>query len=329
MIERRKVRILSVLAVGCIAVLLAGGTARADLASEFNGYDSINEVGVSGLRSSYHQAIRAGDPLPDFMFTLGPDRVSYPHGIGTVPSPGGSTGRAFDNGRLGVRVENGLALIRMAGALNPLTGRYYGGWHTWYSQGDLFLTVEDSAGISQFALLNAWPRDGSTPRSLNGGHFTLAQAFHTQGGAGGSSLEGHLVRLAGDADVALAGGSGAYYVGYNPAPVGLDYRTYAQGGLDIGDAALAHTSTIDTGLGGVDMTWYIQTWTVPLGWLSSDSTFTIGLHSAASCGNDQIGMIAQVGEPPIVPAPGAFVLASLGLATVGWLKRRGLENMPA
>jgi hypothetical protein len=297
----------------CAAVILliCCSAIRADLLSEFDGYIAVSEVGVSGLRSSYYADTNSGVTLPDYMFSLGPQRVSYPHGVGQVPSPGGNAGRVFDEGVMGLRVQGGNLMIRVAGGLNPLQGYYYSGWQTWYGQGDVFVTVEDSAGISHFALLNSWPSDGTSYRTLNGGHFDAAQSFHT-GAGGGTDLQGHLVGLSSTGDVVLAGGRGSYRPSYSPPPEGLDYRVYAQAGTDIGDAALAHSSVWDTGLGGVGQNWFIQTWTLPTNWLSSDPVFTIGLHKAASCGNDQIGMVT------VVPAPGALVLGLMGFGTIGF-----------
>ena len=295
-----------------LILIVSGSVVRGDLSSEFSGYNAVWEVGVSGLQSSYYAATKSGTTLPNYMFSLGPDRVSYPHGIGEVPSPGGSVGPNFDEGALGIRVQSGDVAIQVAGALNPLTGYYYCGWNTWYGQGDVFITVEDSTGISHFALLNSWAQDGSgSYRTLNGGHFDAAQDFHTQGGPGDTSLEGHLVGLSADSDVVRTGGRGSYRPSYNPPPVGLDYRTYAQGGLNIGDAGLVHSQVTDFG-----RDWFIQTWTFPTNWLSSDPVFTIGLHKAASCGNDQIGMVT------VVPAPGAFLLGLAGFGTVGLIKKK-------
>ena len=294
-------------AVAASAVVLVLGSCSAvlaDLATEFSGFNSVSEIGVSGLKSSYHTPTKAGNTQPDFLFTLSNERVSYPHGVGQVPSPGGSIGKAFDEGVLGVKVQGGNLTVKVAGALNPQTGYYHSGWKTWYGQGDVFVTVADSAGIGHFALLNSWARDGSGAlRSLDGGHYDQAQTFHV-------GREGYLVRLDANGDVVRVGGTGAYSPTYSPAPEGLDYRSYAQGGTDIGNAGLVHSNVADFG-----QTWYIQTWTVPLRWLSSDPAFDIGLHKTASCGNDQIGMVARV------PAPGAAVLGLAGITTA-FLKRR-------
>lgn len=299
---------------GAVAFLFLCSAASADLASVFDGYAAVREIGVSGLQSSYYAPTKAGNTLPGYMVSLGPDRVSYPHGIGEVPSPGGSIGRAFDQGVIGMKLVGGDLLIRFAGALNPLTGYYYGGWNTWYGQGDVFVTVEDTLGVSHFALLNSWARDAAgSYRALNGGYFDAAQAFHT-GGGGGPDLQGHLVSLSAYSDVVRTGGRGSYRPSYSSGglPQGLDYRVYAQGGADIGDAGLEHFSVNEFG-----QDWFVQTWTLPTNWLSSDPVFTLGLHTAPSCSNDQIGMVS------VVPVPGALLLGLAGFGTIGLVRKAG------
>jgi hypothetical protein len=281
-------------------------SAYADLLDVFAGFDAVWEVGASGLESSYYADTAAGLPVTgpttdNFLHELGPSHVCYPSGVGEVPSPGGSLGQNFDQGVLGIKLDGDSLVIRLASALDPLEGFYHGGWNAWYGQGDLFLTVEDSNGISHYSLLNAWPRDElGAPRTLNGGHFDAAQAFHTSGGAGGASLEGHLIGLNTDADVTLTGGRGSYNA--SNAPSGLDQRAYAEGGTDLGDAGLVHESLSD-----YDQDWYLQTWTISLHTLSPDPAFDIGLHAISSCGNDQIGSLATV------PEPGSIVLLVIGV----------------
>lgn len=289
------------------AILLIGSSAVwADLAAVFDGYTYVQENKMSGLQSDFRPT-NATAKLPNSMFTLGPDRVMYPSGIGAVPSPGGAVGRYFDEGALGVRVDGaGNLVVRVADGLNPQTGYYYSGWNTWYGQGDVFITVDDSAGVRNFALLNSWPKDGTGAyRTVDGTNFNQAQAFHT---STYGDLQGHLVSLSANADVVLTGGAGSY----NPAsPPGMDSRVYAQDGANIGDAQLVHSSTWDWGLQNVWQEFYIQTWTVPLSSLSGDPLFTIGLHVAPSCGNDQIGLVATV------PIPTAVLLGMLGLGAAG------------
>jgi len=310
--------LMLVLAGTCPTALADPSTGQLD--ATFSGFTSVNDVTVSGLRSSYYTDIMQGDLLPTSLFTLGPDRVSYPSGIGTRPSPAGSIGRAFDEGMLGILVDGDNLIIRVAGGLDPRSGYRHLGWNSWYSQGDVFLTIEDTS-VSHFALLNEWARDGGTPINLNQGHFNKAMNFHVAGDDG-ASLEGHLVKLTADEQVALVGGAGSYSPTYGGTPAGVDFRVYAQGGKDLGDAGLVHTSVVDYGLNSVQQTWYIQTWTVPMEWLSSSPEFTIGLHKAVSCGNDQIGMIAEITRTTSVPAPPAVLLGLLGVSMTGWLTAR-------
>ncbi len=291
----------------CVVVVLAGGIgeARGDLAGEFDGFDSVSEIGVSGLRSSYYVDSAGGTVLPDDVFTLGSQRVWYP-GVGEAPSPGGSAGRGFDQGVLGVKFDGDRLTVRSATSVNPLTGRYLGG--TMYGEGDVFLSVSDGAGVREYALLNSWARWRGRPLSLNGGHFDSAKEFHT-GQLSGVNLEGHLVQLTGAGDILLSGGRAAYDP--SPTPVGLDYRIFAQGGIDMGDAGLVHSSITDDGMCG-SQPWYVQTWEFDVDWLTNGGGFSLGLHQSPSCANDQIGMVMDVVANP-VPAPTAALLGGFGL----------------
>ena len=300
----------SILLVIAIA-LLGGEIAQADLVQKYNGFNTVWEIGVSGLQSSYaadtmNDAPVSGATTGSFLPIFGPNRVSYPNGVGEVPSPGGSVGRHFDEGALGVKVDGGQLILQLASRLNPQTAYYYEDHHAWYGQGDLFVDVADSSGIEHFALLNSWARNSQgDPISLNGGHFNTAQSFHLTGGSSGGSLEGHLIHLGENADVTVTGGTASYNPGN--APNGLDLRTYAAGGSELGSASLTHASVVHQ-----DHTWYVQTWTVGLGDLSPDGSFNIGLHSIVSCGNDQIG-----GQFAVTPEPASIVLVLAGLLLKG------------
>ncbi len=290
-----------------VAVVLGSvALAQADLVQTFADFNAVWEIGVSGLQSSYFADTKIGRPLTgpitsSALPVFGPNRVTYPSGVGPVPSPGGAVGLNFDQGVLGMKLVDDNVIFQLATALNPQTGYYYSGWHTWYGQGDLFVDLADCAGVRHFALLNTWSRDANgNPISLNGGHFSAAQSFHLTGGAGGSSLEGHLVRLNADSNVTLTGGTGAY--GPSSAPLGLDLRTSASGGTDLGSAGLVQSSVLNAG-----RTWYLQTWSVGRGTLSTDPTFNLGLHAAPSCGNDQIGGLYSI------PEPGPLVLFAAGI----------------
>lgn len=288
-------------------LILGTVTTGADFITEFAGFEAINEAGVSGLRSSYFADTKAGLPLSgptisDNLAVFGPQRVSYPSGIGEVPSPGGSIGANFDQGALGLKVEGNELVFKIATALDPTTGYYHSGFGAWYGQGDLFVSVEDSAGVNHFALLNAWARDAKDKAvNYNKNFYNKAENFHIKGGERNDSLEGHLVALQYDSDVLLTGGTGAYTA--SNAPSGLDRRVFAAGGFDLGDAGLSMGSFTDGG-----RTWYTQSWRVELASFTSDQEFAIGLHSAASCGNDQIGHVFNVA----IPEPAALFLILAG-----------------
>jgi len=298
---------------GGMILFLLCSAASADLSSVFDGYTTVEEIGVSGLQSSYYRPTKGGNTLPGFVQSLGPNRVKYPYGIGEVPSPGGSVGRHFDQGVMGIKKVGGSLKIRVAGALNPLGGYYHSGWRTWYGQGDVFVTVGDATGVSHYALLNSWAGDGTSYRTLGRGYYDDAEVFHTGGGIG-PDLQGHLVGLSEVDDVVLTGGRGSYHPGYSRSglPKGLDYRVYARGGTDLGDAELDHFSVHDFG-----REWFVQTWTLPTNWLTCDPVYTLGLHTAASCSNDQIGMVS------VVPVPGALLLGLAGFGTMGLFTKGG------
>lgn len=298
------------------AVVMFGTPALADLASEFSSFNYVNEVGVSGLRSSYSTDVKSNKPVTGLVTStalqsFGPDRVYYAN-VGTYPSPGGNEGKKYDIGALGWRLDGDRLVVKVASSIDPRAGLYSSSFNTWYSMGDVFLTVDDSApGVKHFALLNSWARDaGGTPRNLNNPAFADAKAFHVAGGAGATSLEGHLVRFTSDGSVAITGGAGSY--GPSNAPAGLDLRAFVDGGADLGDADLTHTTTIDGG-----KTWYLQTWTLDLSLLSNDLAFDAAFHYTVTCGNDSTG-----GEGTLViPAPGAALLGVLGIAATRRLRR--------
>jgi len=313
-------------AVMIVVGALCAPEANADLAASFTGmgFQTVLEQNVSGLKSSYHaytQGSSGVNNVPNEMVTLSDQRVFYPW-VGEVPSPGGPTGRIFDEGAIGLKIEGDSLLVQVAGRLNPLAGVKYGG--AWYGQGDVFVTVADSSGVRQFALLNSWAKKpDQSYRSIGGSHFNQAKNFHATGGAGGTSLEGWLVGLLNSGDVARVGGPHSY-TATSGSPDGLDYRTYAQGGQPVGWANIAHTTTQEQDPEGLWQTWYMQTWEFPASWISSEQDFTVGLHKIASCGNDQIGMVSMVaapGEEVVIPAPKAAVLGIIGLTIAGWIGR--------
>ena len=293
--------------------LVGVSAAQADLVTAFSGFATINEVGLSGMTSSYaadtaNIVPRSGASIASSLATFGPARVNYP-GVGTVPSPGGSAAHGYDEGVLGVRVSGNNLVVQLASGIDPLTGTFNSGWNTWYGQGDMFIAVDDGGSVNHFALLTSWARDGANaPQNIGQGTFASAQAFHLGAGVGGGTREGNLVKLMADADIALSGGPGSYNPGN--APAGLDLRAYATGGVDLGDTNLVHNSTTDGG-----QTWYIQTWTVPMGLLANASQFSISLHNSPTCSNDQIG-----GEF-LVPEPGTLLTLALGVGAMAARRR--------
>jgi hypothetical protein len=282
--------------------LAVAAAAQAGLIDQFNGFTFVDEIGLSGLKSSYHADTVTnlsvlGPTTGNALHVLGSNRVHYPN-QGEVPS-GGS---AYDYGALGIRVDNGNLIVRVANGFNPLTGRHTN--DTTYGAGDAFLTISDSNGVRQFAALNTWARDSNgTPRSIGDGHFNDARDFHVSGGSGGTSLEGHLILLDSNNDVRRTGGPHGY--GASNAPDGLDLRVFARGGVDLGALDLVHTSLVD------GQNWYLQTWTIPLAMLSSDPFFSVGVHVTQSCGNDQIGIVGRVPEPASLMLVGGGALLAL------------------
>lgn len=291
---------------GLFLALTIGSAAQAGLVDQFNGFTFVNEVGVSGLKSNYHDDTVAnlsvlGPTTGSSLQSLAANRVDYPN-QGQVPSGGA----AYDYGVLGIRVSGGSLVVQVANGFNPLTGRQAN--DTTYGAGDAFLTISDSNGVRQLAALNSWARSNhGNPLSIGDGHFDDARDFHVSGGAGNSSLEGHLVLLDSNGDVRRTGGPNGFNSGN--APDGLDLRAFARGGVDLGSAGLVHTDLVD------GQHWYVQTWTIPLALLSNDSTFGIGVHVTESCGNDQIGLTGQV------PEPASFILVSSG-ALLALARRR-------
>lgn len=296
-------------------VFLGAGLACADFIQEFSGFDSIRETGVSGLVSSYFGDLQAGLPvsgpyIAGNLAQFGPQRVTYPSGIGAVPSPGGEIGLNFDQGALGIRVDGDQLVVKLATALDPTSGYYHTGWKSWYGQGDVFLSVADGEGVNHFALLNVWARDDKgNPRNYNNNYFNKGENFHLKGGTKNAALEGHLIALQNDSDVLLTGGTGAY--GQSNAPAGLDRRVFASGGLDLGEAGLVLGSFMEDG-----RRWYTQTWSFALSSITSAKNFDVGLHAAASCGNDQIGGRFNV----VVPEPSSLLLLICGL--LAWRQSR-------
>ena len=286
-------RISRILAV--VTMLTVCGLARADLIDTYNGFDWFRSDGTTGLVSSYYSDVAAGQTITGTttstsLATFGPNRVSYPNGVGEVPSPGGSLMHYFDLGAVGVKADGNDLTFQLTSGMDPETGYYTSSDNTWIGIGDLFIDVSDSAGVRHYALLSTWGTEQSgAPLTYNGGYYSDAMSFHLTGD-GGSSLIGHLVKLTCNDDIMISGGTAAYNGGN--APTGLDRRIFASGGSDLGNGDLTLASLTDDGFN-----WYTQSWTINGSLLSQDAEYEISMHAGPTCANDQIGGNVMVPEP--------------------------------
>ncbi|GMU19991.1 MAG: hypothetical protein AMXMBFR13_00920 [Phycisphaerae bacterium] len=309
-------KLLTSLLSCCLSVALASSALADTVASEMlsRGFSIVaDEVGVSGLKSSYH-----GLPMSNGAYgalpTFGPGRVSYP-GVGAVPSPGGNLGRPFDQGVLGYRVQGGNLTLAVAGGIDPRSWIPASGYgNTLFGPGDLFLEVLQNDVVKHYALLN----DMNGNHSLNNATYNTAQSFRY----GSGPAVGELVLLDEQSDVQLTGGPGSYQRGSN-SPAGLDERVFAKGGEEMNVGTLSHYGfSADQPLGsGGSMNWFVSEWSVPLS-IFGPGALEIALHMTATCGNDQIGGLISIPSITQVPAPGAALLAMGGLSLVGWIRRR-------
>jgi hypothetical protein len=316
-------RVFCASAIIAVAVLGFASMALADVSA------SVSEIGTSGQQSSYYANSPSNNDMTSNWFTTMPtlssQLVNYTDGsTGTVPSPGMNSpaeAAQFDQGTLALNISGGQVKVTLTTAMSPTAGYFDNGyWQRWYGQGDVFLSVDNAGAVKQYALLN------NMPTVLDDGSFDAARNFRS--GTGATAATGDLVELGNTSQVAYIAGNGSYSAtgGYGPDAVGLDGRIYAQGGTPVGDGTLSITSTPNSfGYDGQSVTWYTETWTFAEGDLGAFDE--ISLHSATTCGNDQIGLdsglITSNGpRGGTVPAPAAVLLGVLGLAGIGALKRR-------
>ena len=264
------------------------------------------EAGITGLRSSYH-----GRPIDDLdageMPQFSEKRIRF--GGSTQPSPGGRTGRHFDEGALAYRYDaaNGQLTLLVAAGCDP--DRWYrdGSFSSSpHGQGDLFVDVRTASGqVLHFALLQ--PLDGG--RSVgHRGLFDRAGAFRygseevdaaDQGASDAPATRpGSLVRLTSEDQIAKSGGKRGF-ARHENSPRGLDERVLAQGGRWIASPRFeryelsAHQPLVNG-----PAPWYVTEWTFPVAALGDgdDAATEIALHIATTCGNDQIGASIVLAE---------------------------------
>jgi len=328
-----------IVAVGVLCV----AEVSADLGTVFSGYQWINENLTAGLKSDYYGETMGTNPpsqgwdgQPTGMFSLD----NTPIFASNQPSGGDM----FDESAIGVKyevIDDVVTLVvRAAGRINPATGydppTEYG--TTVFGQGDVFLTVDDTAmsgGVRQYGLLNFWP-DTPIGGSEGVAHFKKAKDFHVVTADDDENREGFVVEFdmtqpPDPGQVTLTGGASAY-AGTGIAPEGLDARVYANGGTFVADGNITNDlykadGTITTVL--AEGVWWVQTWEVPVNDITgfdidsvSEYDFMIGLHKTTTCGNDQIGFLVPIDEGGPVPVPGALILGMLGLGVIGIRMRK-------
>jgi hypothetical protein len=220
--------------------------------------------------------------------------ISYP-GIGHQPSPGGSSGEAYDLEELHVRIVDSkvqMLLVTSTGLSVPWgSGTIY--------LGDLMLTV-------------------------NGQQYGVVTQSATQGLAAGS-----IYRLTGAGDVAGIQAISGSYAG-NTTPMHNDYGPDAtvrdiiggwtvNGSIDpaqfIGSAALASATF---GYGGAEGGTFLMEYSIDAGLLGLMEPGVLDAQVSWGCGNDVIRTHAEnIG----VPEPGTVALL-LGGAAMTYLTRK-------
>ena len=275
--------------------------------------------------------------------------VSYPYGIGNVPSPGGASGEKVDLEALYWRLNGDLAQpsLQVLLATSVDDHAYFRSWQRHYRLGDLFLDM-DGDGVYDFVSVTTdWDGGGIQPwRAYDPATGTYRSLDHDA--APGSLYQiSHPAEavVTPDSQVATIIGPGGGYGDYpdiesvvrpwvvdqDPGKVGaaiglagLAKQSYSYGPSWGGGYYGDYPNQPNGTLFSEDNTWFYE-WTIPLYWIDPDGSLTaenvqhIGLHLALECGND---LIAHEGTPIVRPQDGPFVpepasSAAVALSIIG------------
>jgi len=223
--------------------------------------------------------------------------IDYPGGVGYRPSPGGSTGEAFDLEEMYVRILPGQVQVLLVSSANPSTEAV---GNTWYL-GDLMITADDQPfgivtsdlyqGLEAGSIYSLQNEDDVTglqdhSRSYRGNRQVRANDYGPDATVsdivGGFAVSGSIdpARLLGTAD--------------------LETDVFDYGGVE--DATRLLQYTFDMSVLGLDRP--PETWSAQITW---------------GCGNDVIRVRDDV---PQVPEPATFGLLLAGVALTAWARRR-------